>query len=166
MAESTIRVTHEVWETTTPGGVWIMVLDVRNPLMQRPRRIKGKSGTRFKVSSPDREANHAMHVEPESDPFLNGTFKRVDVPTAEVVEQMPDYNKEQALSDKDLLTFTSSGNAFHAKVKKFTERNVRRMLALAESNSELVSSAQLTFLTDYIIENYRPGGAPRDAVLD
>ena len=117
-----------------------MVLDVRNPLMQRPRRIKGKSGTRFKVSSPDREANHAMHVEPESDPFLNGTFKRVDVPTAEVVEQMPDYNKEQALSDKDLLvTFTSSGNAFHAKVKKFTERNVRRMLALAESNSELVS---------------------------
>jgi hypothetical protein len=144
-----------------------MVMDVRNPLMQRPRRIKGKSGTRFKVTSSDREANHAMHVEHDSDPFLNGTFKRVDVPTAEVVEQMPDYDQEQTLSDKELLvTFTSSGNAFHAKVKKFTERNVRRMLALAEENAEVVSAAQQAFLTQYIVENYRPGGAPRDAVLD
>ena len=153
----------EVWETTTAGGVWIY--RVAHNGVERPVRIKGKSGHRFKVTERDREASGARFSDPKGDPFLNGTFKRVDLPTEQVKALIPDYDAEQALSDAELLKlFTSSGNAFRSKVKALNERNARRLGALSEdkANKELISAAQLDFLTSYIIETYRPGGAPTD----
>lgn len=155
------EIQYETWEATTAGGVWVLQVDSRG--VEKPRRIKGKPGFRFRVTTRDREASGARFYESAQDPFQNGTFVRVDKPKDKVVEEIPGYDVEQALTDPDLLKlFGASGNAFQAKVRKLNQRNVRRLAALAEENPELVSSAQEKFLEQHIIENYRPGGAPTD----
>ena len=152
----------ETWQTTTAGGVWIFQVDHRG--VEKPRRIKGKAGFRFRCTAADREASGARFYDPKDDPFLNGTFVRVGMEPEAVAEELPGYDVEQALTDPDLIkVFASSGNAFQAKVRKLNERNVRRLAALAEDNPDLVSSAQEKFLEQYIIENYRPGGPPAEA---
>lgn len=155
----------ETWETTTSGGVWIMTVDTRG--VEKPKRIKGKPGFRVRITQRDREASGAKFFESHRDPFLNGTLKRVDIPDEKIVEVIPEYDVEQALSDTQLLAmFTSNGNAFRAKVSKLNERNVFRLADLADGNKEGVSTAQLAFLTEHIAENYRPGGAPADPEQD
>lgn len=152
---------YETWETTTAGGVWILSVDHRGA--EKPRRIKGKAGFRFRCTEADREASGARFYDAKQDPFRNGTFVRVDKSVEKTVEQIPDYDVEQALTDADLLKLlASSGMAFQAKVRKLNERNVRRLASLAEKNPELVSAAQEKFLTTHIVENYRPGGPPTD----
>lgn len=152
----------EIWETTTRGGVWIIQI-VDKHGTQKPKRIKGKPGYRVRITQADREASGMKFSEPKDDPFLNGTLKRVDAPVETVKEEIPDYDAEQALSDADLLVlFASSGNAFQSKVKKLNERNARRLLAIGEENAEAVTTAQREFLDTYIVETYRPGGAPKE----
>jgi hypothetical protein len=145
----------EVWETTTAGGVWIYRVNDRG--VETPRRIKGKTGFRFKVTARDREASGARFYEAKQDPFLNGTFVRVDKSVEKILEDLPEYDVDQALTDGDLLkVLASSGNAFQAKVRKLNERNVRRLVVLAEENPDVVSSAQEKFLETHVAENYRP----------
>jgi hypothetical protein len=155
---------YETWETTSGGGVWIYQVDDRG--VEKPRRIHGRAGYRFRCTQRDREHSGARFYDPKSDPFRNGTFVRVNQPIEQTLEQIPEYDAVQALTDRDLLkVFASSGNAFQAKVRKLNERNVRRLAALAGNNLEIVSSAHQKFLTDYIMENYRPGGPPTDEVV-
>lgn len=151
----------EVWETTTAGGVWIYQVLANGT--EKKRRIKGKSGFRFKIQKRDREASGARFYEAKDDPFRNGTFKRVDVPVEKVIEEIPDYQADQVFSDADLLVlFKSNGMAFHSKAKNLTERNVRRLAVLAEENPEVPKAAQVAFLTEYIMETFRPGGPPTE----
>jgi len=152
---------YETWETTTAGGVWILSVDHRG--VEKPRRIKGKAGHRFRCTAADREASGARFYDSKQDPFLNGTFVRADKAPEKVREELPDYDVEQALTDAELVkVLASSGMAFQSKVRKLNERNVRRLVALAEGNPDLVSSAQEKFLEQHVVENYRPGGPPTD----
>lgn len=152
---------YETWETTTAGGVWILTVDHRG--VEKPRRIKGVAGYKFRCTEADREASGARFYDAKQDPFLNGTFVRSGMPAEKVVEEIPNYDVEQAFSDDDLVkVLASSGMAFQTKVRKLNERNARRLAALAEDHPDLVSSAQEKFLTQHIMENYRPGGPPTD----
>lgn len=152
--------TMETWETTTAGGVWIYTVSDQG--VEKPRRIKGKSGTRFKVKVRDREYHSDHFVDPSRDPFLNGTFKYVGAPGGK--QDPPEgYQSERALSDDDLKElFKKSGNAFHAAVKKLDERNVRRLDSLATSEEGVASVSQAAFLTKYIDMEFRAGGPPTD----
>jgi len=160
MSETGVETTYnafevETWEKNTPGGVWILSLNARGD--ERPKRIKGPSGYRFKVQTREREASGARFVYPAQDPFLNGTFKRVDVKPEAVVQKVEGYDVENALSDADLLALlTSTGNAFQSRVKKLTERNVRRLADLFEDDDsrDLAKRSQVDFVKQYIAENY------------
>jgi len=145
----------ETWEKTIPGGAWILTVDhVGN---ERPKRIKGPSGTRFRVHPREREAASIKFAFPEQDPFRNGIFKPVSLAPEEVKERVPEHDAEQALSNDELIAlFAKNGNAFQAAVKKLNEVNVRRLndLAEGEDNQEIVSTAQKSFLETYIGENF------------
>jgi hypothetical protein len=153
---------YETWEKTTAGGVWIQNVDpVRNT--ETPKRVRGKSGYRFRIPTRDREATSARFYEAERDPFRNGTLVRVDMDPEAVIEAIPGYDADQALTDEALVAiFAKNGNAFQSAVKKLNERNCRRLADLAAANPETVRAAQVTFLSSYIVENYRVGGAPTD----
>lgn len=152
--------TMETWETTTAGGVWIYTVSDQG--VEKKRRIKGPSGTQFKVKTRDREYHSDHFVDPKRDPFLNGTFKHVGAPAGK--PNPPEgYDEAQALSDADLheLFKSKSGNAFQAAVKKLDERNVRRMAAMVEEG-DLASVAQANFLQKYIEMTFRAGGESDD----
>lgn len=155
------EIVYETWETTTAGGVWIYQVNDRG--VEKPRRIKGKSGFKFRVTQRDREHSGARFYNSGQDPFQNGTFVRSDRKPEDVAKEIPGYDVDQALTDSDLIAlFASSGNAFQSKVRKLNERNARRLSELAVTVPDAVSTAQEQFLTKHIVETFRAGGAPSD----
>jgi len=143
----------ETWEKTIPGGVWVLTVDhVGN---EKPKRLKGPSGFRFRVHPREREAVSAKYAFPEQDPFRNGILKPVSLTPDEVDERVPDHDSEQALNNEDLVAlFAKSGMAFHSAVKKLNEVNARRLLDLAGENAEAVTTAQKEFLEKHVAENF------------
>lgn len=147
-----VRDGEEVWETTTDGRVWVATTDIRGKV--KLVSAGGKTGTRLRISSADREANQDRVIEDLDDPFTNGMLRRVDA------DQNADEStaSDQALTTDDLMKlFAKSGMAFQSAVKKLNERNIRRMREMCEAVD--ASTSQVAFLDAYVAENFRKEGS-------
>lgn len=142
---------EEIWETTTPGRVWVTTTDDRGK--EKSVGVGGKPGQRLRIKSLDREVCQDAILEDASDPFTNGLLKRIDA------DQNSDERtvSTQALSTEELMAiFEKTGNSFQAAVKKLNELNVRRLREAAEHLD--AKASQLSFLDEYIEEHYKGGG--------
>lgn len=142
---------EEIWETTTPGTVWVTVTDDRGK--EKDISVGGQPGQRLRIKSLDREIVQDRILDDASDPFTNGLLKRVDA------DQNLDEAtaSDQALTTEDLeAIFLKTGNAFQAAVRKLNELNVRRLREVAEALD--AKASQISFLDEHIEANYRQGG--------
>ncbi len=143
---------EEIWETTTSGIVYYTTTDSRGH--ERVRSAGGQTGTRFRITTVDRELNQDAIVNDADDPFHNGWLRRADV------DQNLDERTatDQALTTEELMAvFAKSGNAFQSAVRKLNERNVRRLREMVELVD--ASQSQQSFLSSHIEENYRQQGS-------
>lgn len=141
---------EEIWETTTPGKVWVLLTDDRGK--EKSVRVGGAVGQRLRIKSLDREINQDAILEDTSDPFTNGLLRRVDADQ----NADPQTKSDQVLTTEDLMEFfKSTGNAFQAKVKKLNELNFRRLREMAEAAD--ASASQISFLADHSA-NFRQEG--------
>lgn len=144
---------EEIWETTTPGTVWVQVTDDRGK--EKSVSVGGKPGQRLRIKSLDREVNQDAILEDASDPFTNGLLKRVDADQ----QLNPQTASDQVLTTEQLLeTFKSSGNAFRSKVTKLNELNVRRLVEMAEAAD--ASASQISFLREHVAQYRQEGDTP------
>ena len=140
---------EEIWETTTPGHVWVRKTDDRG--RAKLERVGGKEGARLRIKTVDREI--AQEEGGEQNAFESGLLKRVDSRAADE----PETQASQALTTEELVIgFSKSGNAFQAYVNKLSEINVRRMYDMAEAVD--ATASQSAYLKQYIKDNYRVGG--------
>lgn len=154
MPRAQTRPGEELWETTTPGTVWVTVTDDRG----REKQISagGRVGAPLRIKTLDREINQEAVYEVESDPFRNGLLRRLDA------DQNEDEGtaSDQALSQEQLVKlFAKNGNAFRSAVDKLNEINIRRMRGMADDLD--VTTAQLAYLNEIIEEKYRKHGDTR-----
>lgn len=141
-----------MWETTTDGVLWFMTTDSRGH--EKPKKVGGKAGTRFRVTTVDREITQDLIVNPANDPWANGFLKRIDA------DQNGDERTatDQALSTEELMiVFGKSGNAFQSAVRRLNERNVRRLREMCDAVD--ATQSQVGFLDKHIEENYRVQGS-------
>lgn len=142
---------EEIWETTTPGTVWVMVTDDRG--RDKAVSVGGKPGQRLRIKSMDREICQDRILDDSGDPFVNGLLKRVDADQNDDEKTVSD----QALSTEELMAiFEKTGNAFQVTVRKLNELNVRRLREAAEHLD--AKASQLSFLDEHIEANYKGGG--------
>lgn len=142
---------EEIWETTTPGRVWVMTTDDRGK--DKPISVGPKTGSRLRIKSTDREIVQDSILNDGSDPFTNGLLKRVDADQNED----PMTASDQALSTEELTAiFESTGNAFQSKVKKLNELNARRLREVAEAVD--AKASQIAFLDEHIEANFKQQG--------
>lgn len=142
---------EEIWETTTPGTVWVLVTDDRGK--DKSVSVGGAVGQRLRLKSLDREINQDAILEDGSDPFTNGLLKRVDADQ----QQDPQTASDQVLDTEQLMAvFTKKGAAFNNAVGKLNELNVRRLAEMAEAVD--ASASQIAFLKEHIAEKYRLEG--------
>lgn len=143
---------EEIWETTTPGTVWVTVTDNRGK--ERQVKVGGKIGSRLRITSDDREVAEDRLMEVSASPFRNGMLVRIDAGAGDMKEE-EDADYSQQLSTEELMAgFAKSGNAFHSFVGKLNEVNTRRMLELAPAID--ASASQLNHLEEVVREKYRP----------
>lgn len=142
---------EEIWETTTPGRVWVTTTDDRG--REKQISVGPGVGQRLRLKSTDREVAQDSVLDDASDPFTNGLLKRVDAD-----QQLDASTKsDQALDTDQLLAlFAKKGNAFQAAVAKLNELNVRRLSEMAEAAD--ASASQIAHLKEVIVENYRQEG--------
>lgn len=142
---------EEIWETTTPGKVWVTVTDDRGK--EKSVRVGGAPGQRLRIKSLDREVNQDAILGDDSDPFTNGLLKRVDADQ----QQDPMTASDQVLDTEQLMElFKKSGNAFQAAVKKLNELNFRRLHEMAEAAD--ASASQIAFLREHLTATFRLEG--------
>lgn len=142
---------EEIWETTTPGTVWVLVTDDRGK--EKSVSVGGAPGQRLRVKSLDREINQDSILEDASDPFTNGLLKRIDAD-----QQLdPQTASEQVLDTEQLMAiFTKSGAPFQAAVRKLNELNVRRLAEMAEAVD--ATASQIAFLKEHVVTTFRQEG--------
>lgn len=142
---------EEIWETTTPGTVWFTSTDDRGK--EKSVSVGGAVGQRMRIKSLDREICQDRILEDASDPFTNGLLKRIDKDQNEEEQTTTD----QAYTTEELMAvFSSTGNAFQAKVRKLNELNVRRLREVADAMD--AKASQIAFLDEHIETTYRGGG--------
>lgn len=152
---------EEVWETTTPGTVWVPVVDTRG--REKEVKVGGKVGARLRLQTEDRILAEERLLNPENSPFRNGLLVRIDARRGDHAD--PDLDQGQEISTEELMAaFAKSGNAFHAFVDKLNEINVRRMHEMSEAVD--ASVAQATYLAQRVAA-YRPQGeGPQPSVVE
>lgn len=144
---------EEIWETTTPGKVWVLTTDDRGK--EKSVRVGGAVGQRLRIKSLDREINQDAILEDGSDPFTNGLLRRIDADQ----QQDPQTATEHVVTTEQLLEiFKSSGNAFQAKVKKLNELNFRRLREMAEAAD--ATASQIAFLAEHAANFRKEGDTP------
>lgn len=142
---------EEIWETTTPGKVWVLVTDDRGK--EKSVRVGGAPGQRLRIKSLDREINQDAILGDESDPFTNGLLKRIDADQ----QQDPQTASDQVIDTEALMDFfKSSGAAFQNKVRKLNELNFRRLYEMAEAAD--ASASQIAFLREHLAATFRLEG--------
>lgn len=159
---------EEIWKNTMEGPLYYFTTDQNHK--RTTRSVRGNQT--FIISAHDRELNSDQVSREERDPFRNGRLKRVDdrvAPAgtepaeaeAEGKTALPEgHQADQALERDELVKlFEKNGMAFQTAVKKLDERNVRALVALGESEEVDPSQKQAEFLTKYVAENFRQGGA-------
>lgn len=134
---------EEIWETTTPGTIWVNQVDDRG--REKQVKVGGAIGQRLRIQSMDREVAQGNVMDDLSDPFTNGLLKRVDAD-----QQLdPETASDQALDTEQLVAiFAKKGAAFQTAVAKLNELNVRRMAGMAEAVD--ASASQITFLKEQV----------------
>lgn len=142
---------EEIWETTTPGLIWVTQTDDRGKEKSVP--VGGQPGQRLRIKSLDREVAQDSILNDESDPFTNGLLKRVDADQ----NLDPATESDQVLDTEELMkVFGKKGTPFETAVKKLNELNVRRLAEMAEAVD--ASASQISFLKEYVTENFRMEG--------
>lgn len=146
-----VREGEEIWETTTPGKVWILVTDDRGK--EKSIKVGGASGQRLRVKSLDREINQDAILGDESDPFTNGLLRRIDAD-----QQLdPATQSDQVLDTEQLMEiFALTGAEFNDAVSKLNELNTRRLAEMAEAVD--ATASQIAFLRETVATNFRQEG--------
>ena len=141
----------EVWETTIPGAVWVTVADRRGN--ERQVKVGPTKGARLRIKSVDRENTQDMILNEGSDPFSNGTLRRIDtLPKGDTVEadfaagHWTDAVLAHVLGIEDSRDFANT-------VSKMNERGVRSLKAYALEHDARVS--QLETIQSEIDEHYK-----------
>lgn len=142
---------EEIWETTTPGRVWVITTDDRG--REKAVSVGGAVGQRLRVKSLDREVAQDAILEDSSDPFTNGLLRRIDA------DQNADEQtrSDQALSTEQLMDlYGKTGMAFQSAVRKLNELNVRRLREMADTLD--AKASQISFMDEYIQATFKGGG--------
>ena len=156
-----VREGEEMWETTTPGTVWVPVIDTRG--REKEVKVGGRVGARLRIETEDRIIAEERLLNPENSPFRNGLLVRIDARRGDHAD--PALDQGQEITTQELMAaFAKSGNAFHAYVDKLNEINVRRMHEMAPMVD--ASVAQASYLADKVAA-YRPSGeGPQPSVVE
>lgn len=148
----------EIWESTIPGRVAVLVTDDRG--RETTDSVLGK-GRRLRITAEDRELNEERVRDPQNNPFRNGMLVRVNrvEPAEPAGPDAPPADKpsDNELTDDDLSgLFELESDDFEAAVKALSEVNVRRLLELAKERD--AKASQIGFLGNYIQETWPVGG--------
>lgn len=141
------KTTREIWESTIPGRVSMVVENSAG--RQQTISVIGK-GNRLRLSKLDRELAEEGIRRPDNNPFRNGMLVRVDGK-----EHDPSMDE---LSDDDLKAiFDLDQNDFQATVYELGQVNVRRLKAMvAEVDA---SKSEIDYLDQLIATRWPIGGS-------
>lgn len=121
---------EEIWQCKVVGKYWLSLSDKRGRVDSRPFA----HNDRLTITTDDRQLIQSQATKDDEDPFLNGTFLRVDKD-----QQMDQETKsEQALTDEQLMDFVS-GEVDPEKLNGLNDINIRRLKVLA-SQADLPAS--------------------------
>ena len=117
---------EEVWESVAPMQNWYYRLDSRGDL--QPKVVQGTK--KFTIRTEERLATQEMIVEAKHDPFTNGCFRPVVVPSDINVDTSPN-----ALSDDDIARLFRASDVAWTEYLKVVDSpaTLRRFMELAES---------------------------------
>jgi len=140
----------EMWETTIEGAVWVRVVDQRGN--ERQVAVGPSKGARLRVKTVDRENTQDSILDQGSDPFTNGTLRRIDnLPQGSTVA---DDLAAHAYTDDVLHAVLAMPVAkFRGAVDGMNERGVRALKTYALANDATVT--QLEYVQQVIDARYK-----------
>jgi hypothetical protein len=136
---------EEVWEMQTGGRVWVETTLDKSRGTTKMKSVKGK-GSRLRIDVEDRKLAQERVRDPRHDPFTNGLLVRIDANQ----QEEETTKSESAKTDEELLAvFKVKAQAkFRAALEDFTEIALRRLVHLAEENSDTVTANQLAIVKE------------------
>jgi hypothetical protein len=140
---------EELWDSTVPGTIWLIVADDKG----RDKDVVVRGFGRLRISPDDREICQEMVVDPQHDVFTNGSLVRVD---ADQNENPKTASPDALNTDALLEIFALSGSKFTEKVDSLNELTVRRLREVAEDVD--ATNSQIVHLDSVIAEKWAVGG--------
>ncbi len=139
----------EIWETAIEGVVWVRVMDRRGN--ERQVKVGPAKAARLRIKTADRENSQDAVLKEGSDPFTNGTLRRVDANAP--VDPEADFKRHTYTNAVLTWVMGHQGTEFDALIDRMNERGVRSMKAWAVEHDGTVS--QLQKIQDTIDEKYK-----------
>lgn len=138
---------REIWESTIPGRVSLMIENSRG--QQQTVSVVGK-GKRLRLTQLDRELAEEVIRTPDNNPFRNGMLVRVD-------GKGHDPSSDELADDELQAIFELDQDDFRATVTALGQVNVRRLKAMvAEVDA---SKSEIEFLDELISTRWPIGGS-------
>lgn len=139
----------ELWETAIDGVVWVRVVDRRGN--ERQVKVGPSKGARLRIKTGDRENSQDSILKEGSDPFTNGTLRRIDSGAPEDPEG--DLRRHTYTDAVLAFVMTHTAKDFDVLIDAMNERGVRSMKAYAVEHDGTVT--QLAKIQDTIDEKYK-----------
>lgn len=140
---------EEVWESAVPGQVWLEITDEKG--RSRPVVVRGYG--KLRIRAEDREIVQDGVVDPQFDPFTNGSLVRVDQDQG----ADPRTASPFALDTERLVgIFALPTAGFQEAVDGLNEITVRRMLGMVDAVD--AAASQVAYLQAVVRERWPVGG--------
>lgn len=134
----------EVWESTIPGTTWVTITDRRGA----DRSVKVPGGGRLRIRTVDREYTEDSILKEESNPFTNGTLRKVDGGTMTPEQEIAaGYFTEPAM----LHLLAKKDMEFLDAIDQLPERGVR-MLKSYITDHRTSANVEQAATVDQVIE--------------
>ncbi len=146
--------TTEVWESTIPGVTWVTVTDRRGA----ERSVKVSGGGRLRIRVVDREYTEDAILNEASNPFTNGTLRRIDNMPAEGLSAEEELASGFFTDAVMVHLLEKQDMEFLAAIDDMPERGVRMLKAYVVTHPAEANLDQSAVLDQVIKEKFTVEG--------